>query len=1282
MLSTRCVLLFVCMGMKWAHASDVRICNTLMPFAKDFTVKMYQEHPPALIYDGQTYTESGCNDFIRGRYLDTFWSESEKGGCYSTYALSKASGGSSSPVGLALQLTAQGLCSAAVNRATNNCIQTYVDLYDSIRGFNFKFKPWPVAYGTSPILYPGILTTGFLPSGTDDYGDYEIHIKQNTAQKNEYMPYNMGQGTLWTKLHLEQPPSSDKGPYQLSSEIMFNNTGVTFDARGLFGYSSEVSFSTSILQRGIIRKSGDTYGIYMKGCVPPVLYVRVTYTTASEYPNNAGMSTFANKKSPFSGDLINNLKIITETAASDSYHSGANSHQGDVAGIPLGLGWKRRLLQDLPGNAEFSNQTLQSAPTQRRLLQFLQQQCYTRKVVIYDILPDTKTAMQCKYSVALGRLKYRLQSSLETTASTQKYLMDNTYYALSSSAEPGFIAVSEGQAERIVACATSASYWSGWSAEQPGMCMACAPLAKVTNTEPVSCAASAMNVDCCHVCKAGFICFGCDSNGYYGDGSLCKSPCPNYQAYQTSDNRCSNCAVGTVQNRTSGRECVPCSALSSANVNSIATSYGTCVACGTLHYAQGSQCQLCDTGKYVPMGTAACVGCPRGSVLSSDGAGSMGCVACEAGYYASGTLCTVCPVNSYSGNSSVACLPCPSGSQSLDNRTGCGACPSFDAADLVQYNPEHGSGCDLQCVQTAYRKTSPYLKGGCLPCSSAMQPDGTYPSPTDCRRRLPCTTLPLNARFVGPGVDAISCPWQCKPSYYLASGTCVACSQSTFNASKHVYLGDGTCAFTCQPTLHRTSTEKTACEPCVDLYPDGAAQGLFSRVRQYKAVGAVGKSWETGSCGTNQTIPGSPIVFLLTRARYVWPSSTKACGNALLEAGEQCDDGNAVSGDGCDSTCQLELYLDYDCDVIGSKCLPRCGWATSDGSMSKLMKGLILPKRATCENISYYDYYYNLRGGSVDRLKWLHDTMVSCDCQAFNRQIPYSQCTEANRGCLACGTGYYYEDIGLPVCVECGSRCDAGFTRSFSRAGLYTANVSKCGPSVSTAAMVSWDAASRNEAIGCVPCSSTIAINSVSWLYGCTYSCRPAAVLPSTSSKGYYCSNATLGPDGSCKGDCLQCACPGSSCEVPPNVGTGVYWAACRDGVGITAAACDRSTLPENAVFVGNGAYLQSRQCPWVCSNSSQWVASLGQCVSCQLLERLSCAYDAVPVQCTSGLYYCLQCHASSTNRLSLQPFQVWRASFTGPYTSINNLPVCAPACAAGNFALCFFHFVVVASNP
>lgn len=44
-----------------------------------------------------------------------------------------------------------------------------------------------------------------------------------------------------------------------------------------------------------------------------------------------------------------------------------------------------------------------------------------------------------------------------------------------------------------------------------------------------------------------------------------------------------------------------------------------------------------------------------------------------------------------------------------------------------------------------------------------------------------------------------------------------------------------------------------------------------------------------------------------TNAETVTTSVTVIrCGNSVIESGEQCDDGNAVSGDGCSSSCQLE----------------------------------------------------------------------------------------------------------------------------------------------------------------------------------------------------------------------------------------------------------------------------------------------------------------------------------------------------------------------------------------
>jgi len=53
---------------------------------------------------------------------------------------------------------------------------------------------------------------------------------------------------------------------------------------------------------------------------------------------------------------------------------------------------------------------------------------------------------------------------------------------------------------------------------------------------------------------------------------------------------------------------------------------------------------------------------------------------------------------------------------------------------------------------------------------------------------------------------------------------------------------------------------------------------------------------------------------------------TRDCGNKIKNFGEQCDDGNVVSGDGCSSTCQYECNLIAPCSVGTTLC--------SDGTCS------------------------------------------------------------------------------------------------------------------------------------------------------------------------------------------------------------------------------------------------------------------------------------------------------------------------------------------------------------
>ena len=47
------------------------------------------------------------------------------------------------------------------------------------------------------------------------------------------------------------------------------------------------------------------------------------------------------------------------------------------------------------------------------------------------------------------------------------------------------------------------------------------------------------------------------------------------------------------------------------------------------------------------------------------------------------------------------------------------------------------------------------------------------------------------------------------------------------------------------------------------------------------------------------------------------------CGDGLKQGGEQCDDGNIVSGDGCSVSCTIEPG--WSCPVAGSPCIAICG---------------------------------------------------------------------------------------------------------------------------------------------------------------------------------------------------------------------------------------------------------------------------------------------------------------------------------------------------------------------
>lgn len=62
-----------------------------------------------------------------------------------------------------------------------------------------------------------------------------------------------------------------------------------------------------------------------------------------------------------------------------------------------------------------------------------------------------------------------------------------------------------------------------------------------------------------------------------------------------------------------------------------------------------------------------------------------------------------------------------------------------------------------------------------------------------------------------------------------------------------------------------------------------------------------------------------PLSRLYVVEDFMPPCLKIVCGDGIIEANEQCDDGNAASGDGCSTNCELEP--DFDCITAGQPCI-------------------------------------------------------------------------------------------------------------------------------------------------------------------------------------------------------------------------------------------------------------------------------------------------------------------------------------------------------------------------
>ncbi len=125
-------------------------------------------------------------------------------------------------------------------------------------------------------------------------------------------------------------------------------------------------------------------------------------------------------------------------------------------------------------------------------------------------------------------------------------------------------------------------------------------------------------------------------------------------------------------------------------------------------------------------------------------------------------------------------------------------------------------------------------------------------------------------------------------------------------------------------------------------------------------------------------------------------ASLSVCGNGIVTSNETCDDGNTVSGDGCAADCQ-SVERGWACRVPGKRCTPVCG----DG---------IVVGTETCDD---------------------GNTVAGDGCSSTCQIEPGSACLVPGQPCqrTICGNGI----------VETGEQCDLG-----SKNGIFYGNGKGC----------------------------------------------------------------------------------------------------------------------------------------------------------------------------------------------------------------------------------------------
>ncbi len=120
----------------------------------------------------------------------------------------------------------------------------------------------------------------------------------------------------------------------------------------------------------------------------------------------------------------------------------------------------------------------------------------------------------------------------------------------------------------------------------------------------------------------------------------------------------------------------------------------------------------------------------------------------------------------------------------------------------------------------------------------------------------------------------------------------------------------------------------------------------------------------------------------MTVASCAAPCNNSVVGNNTIEGGEECDDGNTISGDGCSSSGKIESG--YECPPVAGSCRKKCGnGATDPGEICDIKSGCGGGTASVCSALGGWlstHSSWNIYGNG---LGWRCDVM-SDNCQRCN----------------------------------------------------------------------------------------------------------------------------------------------------------------------------------------------------------------------------------------------------------------------------------------------------------